>query len=103
MDVGLGRWDTQKHDDSKARRMNGYYLGNSAIHDSGMRMTGPIVIDYERQFHESYNCPYPAFFPFHILPKYDWVEPPYERHENSGFQIQLLRNLGCKGAQKGFY
>jgi len=103
MDVALGRWDTQKHDDSKERKINKHRLGSTAMHDSVMRMTGPIVIDYERHFHQSWNDPYPALYPFHILPKYDWVEPPYQRHKGSGFQIQLLRNLGCRGAVKGLY
>lgn len=103
MDVAPGRWDTQRHDNSKERQMNGNYLGNTAIHDSGLRMSGPVVVDYERHFHQSWNDPYPAFFPFHFLPAYHWIQPPYVSHKESGLQVQLLRNLGCRGAQKGYY
>eukprot|EP00826_Nyctotherus_ovalis_P058161 TRINITY_DN7977_c0_g2_i4.p1 TRINITY_DN7977_c0_g2~~TRINITY_DN7977_c0_g2_i4.p1 ORF type:complete len:472 (+),score=62.13 TRINITY_DN7977_c0_g2_i4:76-1416(+) len=104
IDISLGRWDTEKHDNSKARQMNGKFYGGAAgYHDSAMRMLGPIVVDYERHFHQSWNDPYPAFFPFHILPKYDWVEPPHTRYTPSRFQVQLLRTLGCKGSLKGYY
>jgi phosphatidylserine/phosphatidylglycerophosphate/cardiolipin synthase-like enzyme len=102
IDISEGRWDTEKHDNSKKRQMNGDFLGSSSYHDSVMRMKGSIVVDYERHFHQSWNDPYPSFFPFQFLPKYDFVAPPYGKYKDR-YQIQLLRTVGCRGVQMGFY
>eukprot|EP01022_Parablepharisma_sp_SALTPOND_P000030 TRINITY_DN1000_c0_g1_i2.p1 TRINITY_DN1000_c0_g1~~TRINITY_DN1000_c0_g1_i2.p1 ORF type:complete len:524 (-),score=37.32 TRINITY_DN1000_c0_g1_i2:44-1615(-) len=102
IDVAGGRWDTQKHDNSPEKRMNYKFFTHTAVHDSVLRITGPAVVDYERHFHQSWNDPYPAIFPMFWLPKYDWVEPPFLKHEK-GLQVQLLRTVGCKGSSQGYY
>jgi len=103
MDVAGGRWDTQKHDNSKERQMDYDFLGHTAVHDSVMRLRGPAIVDYVRHFHQSWNDPYPAVFPMFSLPKYEYQEPPFINFPQNGLQIQILRTVGCKGAKQGFY
>jgi len=102
IDISNGRWDTNKHDYTKENQLNGQFFKFSAYHDTMMRIRGPAVADYERHFHQSWNDPYPVFFPFGLLPKYEYVEPKYATFD-SGLQVQVIRTISCKGSEVGYY
>eukprot|EP01022_Parablepharisma_sp_SALTPOND_P033013 TRINITY_DN88045_c0_g1_i1.p1 TRINITY_DN88045_c0_g1~~TRINITY_DN88045_c0_g1_i1.p1 ORF type:complete len:509 (-),score=32.33 TRINITY_DN88045_c0_g1_i1:74-1600(-) len=102
IDIAGGRWDTNLHDNSPERQANGNFFHFTAYHDEMVRIRGPAVVDYERNFHQMWNDPFPALFPIMWVPKYEWTEPPFKAYEK-GIQLQLLRTVGCKGAKKGYY
>ncbi len=102
IDVTEGRWDTPLHDDSPERRMNGLLHGMTAYHDQMVRIVGPAVIDFERHFYLSWNDLYPPLFPLVWLTPYEWVPPPTSRSQGPGLSVQLLRTIGCKGAEQGY-
>jgi len=100
MDMTSGRWDNSSHDPHDAtRQTEPLFPFNFPWHDELFRVAGPAANDIERTFWQRWHDPQIPFTGYNLQP-YAYA---VRGHAAGDLSIQVLRTIGCRSAQGGYY